>query len=334
MLTRRSILKTGVAAAAATVAMPHVARAAAQKVKLAHGANEIHPGHIQTVEFVKALEKNLPGAFEVQMFPNRQLGDDRQNVESCVAGTIEFCGGSGAVISLVTGQNSLDAYQLPFLIKDYEHFAKLAVTPEADAIHESLTVGGILGLVTADIGQRHFVTKGAPVRSLADFAGLKTRIVPLELHKVIWETVGVAPVGLPYGEVYGALETGTIDACEINVSSMLGENLWEVAKNFTLTGHYPWHNTVCVNQAFFEGLSAELQEGIRQSGKDALVPTLDYTSTQDHDGRDELKAKGVEIFELEGLDEMKAKVAPIVDTWSGKSPLIADFVAAAQSTAS
>tara|TARA_Y100000815_G_scaffold208308_1_gene192477 strand:- start:706 stop:1683 length:978 start_codon:yes stop_codon:yes gene_type:complete len=322
-------MKTG-AAVAATLAAPNLARAQAMKVRLGHAANEIHPGHIAALEFKKSLEALVPGAFDLQIFPNRQLGDDRQNVESCVAGTLEFCGGSGSTISIVTGQVALDAYQLPFLIKDYDHFARLALSPEGDAINESLMDGGMLGLQTTDIGQRHFATVSKPVRTVADFAELKTRIVPLELHKVIWETVGVNPVGLPYGEVYGALETGTIDACEINVSSMLGENLWEVAKHFTLTGHYPWHNVTCVNAAFFEGLSPELQEAVRTAGRESVKPTLDYTAQQDMAGREELEAKGVEILKLEGLDEMKTKVAPIVEQWSAKSPLIADFVKAAQ----
>ncbi|MGV0876329.1 TRAP transporter substrate-binding protein [Martelella sp. FLE1502] len=329
MITRRTLMKTG-AAVAATLAAPNLARAQPMTVRLGHAANEIHPGHIASLEFKKSLDTLVPGAFDLQIFPNRQLGDDRQNVESCVAGTLEFCGGSGSTISIVTGQVALDAYQLPFLIRDYDHFARMALSPEGEAINESLMVGGILGLQTADIGQRHFATVSKPVRTLADFAGLKTRIVPLELHKVIWETVGVNPVGLPYGEVYGALETGTIDACEINVSSMLGENLWEVAKHFTLTGHYPWHNVTCVNAAFFESLSPELQEAVRTAGRDSVIPTLEYTAKQDLDGRAELEAKGVEILQLEGLDQMKSKVAPIVEQWSGKSPLIADFVSVAQ----
>lgn len=330
MITRRSLMKTGAAAAAMTVAMPWVSRAEPMKVRLAHAANEIHPGHIATLEFKKSLEALVPGAFDLTIFPNRQLGDDQQNGESCVAGTLEFCGCSGAITSLVTGTNTLDSYLLPFLIKSYDHFVEMALSPEADAIHESLTEGGLLGLQTTDIGRRHFATIGEPVRKLADFQGLKTRIVPLELHKVIWETVGVNPVGLPYGEVYGALETGTIDAVEINVSSMLAENLWEVAKNFTLTGHYPWHNTISVNLAFYESLPKELQDAIRQAGKDSVKPTLDYTAKQDEDGMNQMAEHGVQIFELEGLDEMRAKVAPIVEQWSEKSPLIANFVKAAQ----
>lgn len=141
------------------------------------------------------------------------------------------------------------------------------------------------------------------------------------------------PVGLPYGEVYGALQTGVIDAVEINVSSMLGENLWEVGKHFTLTGHYPWHSIILVNKGFYDSLPTELQQAIRQAGKDAVAPTVAYTKKQDHDGRAELQAKGVEIHTLSDLDAMRARVAPIVDEWAAKSPLIAEFVKTAQALA-
>ncbi len=330
MFTRRRMLAVSGAAAAA-LAMPYVARANPVKIKLAHAANEIHPGHIATVEFKKALEALVPGAVDITIFPNRQLGDDKQNLEATLAGTNEMCSSSGILFPLVTGRPALDAYQLPFLIKDYDQFTKLATSDVAQKILDDLEPAGLVGLQTTDIGQRNFLSAKDPVKKTDDFAGLKTRIVPVPLHKAIWETIGTSPVGLPYGEVYGALETKVIDAVEINVSSMLGENLWEVGKNFTLTGHYPWHNVTVINKTFFDGLPAEVQQAMRQAGKDSIAPTLAYTKNQDYTGRDELRAKGVEIFELEDLPAMKQKVAPLVGEWSQKSPLIAEFVALAQS---
>lgn len=331
MLTRRRVLAVS-GAAAATLAMPYVARANPIKARLAHAANEIHPGHIAAVEYKKALETLVPGAIDITIFPNRQLGSDKENLESAIAGTNEMCGSSGILFPLVTGRPGLDAYQLPFLIKDYDQFTELATSDVAQKILDDLEPGGIVGLQTTDIGQRHFLSAKDPVQTVAGFEGLKTRIVPVPLHKQIWEGIGTTPIGLPYGEVYGALETKVIDAVEINVSSMLGENLWEVGKNFTLTGHYPWHNVVVVNKAFFDGLPTELQQAMRQAGKDSIAPTLAYTKKQDLEGRDALRAKGVEIFELDDLDAMKKKVSPIVTEWSGKSPLIEEFVKLAQST--
>lgn len=334
MKASRRHLLAATGAAAAAIAMPWVARAQqkAIRMRLAHAANEVHPGHIAAVEFKNALEKLAPGRMDIQIFPNRQLGDDKQALESAIAGTVELAGASGVLYPLVTGRPALAAYQLPFLIRDYEHFTKLATSDIAQKMLDDLAPAGLVGLQTTDIGQRNFLCVGKPVKTIADFAGLKTRIVPVPLHKQIWEAVGTAPIGLPYGEVYSALQTKVIDAVEINVSSVVGENLWEVGKYMTLTGHYPWHNVIVANKAFFDKLPPDVQAAMRKAGKDSIVPTLNYTKTQDFSARDDLKKKGVQFAPLEDLPAMKTRMAPIIGEWSKKSPLIAEFVAAAQAT--
>ncbi|MCC2096554.1 MAG: hypothetical protein KDJ29_06660, partial [Hyphomicrobiales bacterium] len=117
---------------------------------------------------------------------------------------------------------------------------------------------------------------------------------------------------------------------EINVSSMLGENLWEVGKHFTLTGHYPWHMATIMSQRYWDTLSAEEQAAVIEAGKQSISKTLDYAKTQDLEGREELKKKGVEIGELSDLNVMREKVSAMTQEWAAKDPLIAELVAAAQ----
>jgi tripartite ATP-independent transporter DctP family solute receptor len=328
MITRRNLLKT-TAAMGATLAMPHVAQAASKRIRLAHGANEIHPGHRLATSFAENLEKLMPGAFNVQIFPNRQLGGDKQVLEATVAGSLDMAAVSGVLFPLVTGRQAMNAWQLPFLVKDYDHFGELALGPVGQKILDDLAPAGIKGLATADTGQRHFLSVKKPVHSIPDLAGLKTRIVPVPLHKQIWETLGTAPAGLPYGEIYGALETGVIDAVEINISSMLGENLWEVGKNFTLTGHYPWHMATIMSEGYWNSLNAEEQAAVTEAGRLSVTDTLTYAKEQDASGRDELTAKGVDVIQLDDLDAMRAKVAGVTTEWAAKDPLIAELVAAA-----
>lgn len=329
MITRRTLMQTG-AALGASLAMPNIARAKGKMIRLAHASSEIHPGHKLATSFKEALDELLPGDFNVQIFPNRQLGSDKQNLESAVAGTLEMAMCSGVLIPLVTGRPAYDAWQLPFLVRDYDHFEKLALSPVGRKLQDDLEPAGIISLATADIGQRHFLSVKSQVRNVADMEGLKTRIVPVPLHKAIWEALGTAPVGLPYGEVYGALETGVIDAVEINVSSMLGENLWEIGKNFTLTGHYPWHASNVVSTGFWNSLADEEKEAMREAGRRSVSATLAYAKDQDLTGRNELQEKGVEIIELDNLAEMQETVAPLTNEWAQKDPLIAEFVEAAQ----
>ncbi|WP_189678729.1 TRAP transporter substrate-binding protein [Seohaeicola zhoushanensis] len=308
--------------------MPYVARAAGRTMRIAHAANEVHPGHILATSFAEGLQELMPGGFNVQIFPNRQLGDDKQLLEGAVAGTMDVTAVSGVLIPLVTGRQAMNAWQLPFLVRDYDHFGELALGEVGQKIQADLAEAGLIGLATADTGQRNFLSVKNTVTSVPDFAGLKTRIVPVPLHKQIWETVGTAPVGLPYGEVYGALETGVIDAVEINVSSMLGENLWEVGKHFTLTGHYPWHMATVMSQRYWDDLNDEEKAAVTEAGRRSIAKTLAYAKTQDLEGREQLKGKGVEIVELTDLDAMRQRVSALTSEWAAKDPLIANFVAA------
>ncbi|MGO4854037.1 TRAP transporter substrate-binding protein [Phaeovulum sp. W22_SRMD_FR3] len=329
MLLKRRTLLQGVAAASALVAMPYVARAAGRKMRIAHAASEVHPGHILTTSFRDALEELMPGGFDVQIFPNRQLGDDKQLLEGAVAGLMDVVAVSGVLIPLVTGRQAMNAWQMPFLVRDYDHFGALALGETGQKILDDLRPAGLVGLATADTGQRNFMSVKKQVSAVSDFAGLKTRIVPVPLHQQIWEAVGTAPVGLPYGEIYGALETGVIDAVEINVSSMMGENLWEVGKHFTLTGHYPWHMATLMSEQFWDGLNPEEQAAVTEAGRRSVTSTLTYAKTQDLEGREALKGKGVEFSALTDLADMQARVAGLTAEWAAKDALIAELVAAA-----
>ncbi|WP_273727350.1 TRAP transporter substrate-binding protein [Brucella gallinifaecis] len=332
MLNRRHFIGAA-AAVGGMLAMPAIARANSVSLLMANATSEAHPSHIACVQFKEKLEELAPGAFNVQIFGNRQLGDDKQCLESTIAGTLQACNASGALFPMVTGLNSMEAWQLPFVVENYDHFTRLSTSEVTDKIHDEMKEAGLVGLATVNIGQRHFLSVRRPVKALADLSGQKTRIVPIPLHKEIWEQLGAAPVGLPFGEIYAALETGVIDAVEINVSSMLTENYWEVAKHFTLTGHYPWTSSTVLNKDFFDAQPVELQQALIEAGRQSVAPTIAYTAKQDLEGRDFLREKGVEIVEISDKAAMQERVAPLVEAWSHKSPLISEFVKAAQATA-
>ncbi len=71
MLSRRQF---GMGVAAAGIAAPHVLRAQAPiRLRLAHAANEVHPGHIAAVKFKEALDKLIPGRVNLQIFQTGSL---------------------------------------------------------------------------------------------------------------------------------------------------------------------------------------------------------------------------------------------------------------------
>jgi tripartite ATP-independent transporter DctP family solute receptor len=319
-----------IAIVAALAALCVAAGAPAQtRVRLAHATAESHPFHRHAVMFKEALEKKTGGKVQVQIFSNRQLGDDRQILEATVAGTLDASLASSVLYPLVVKKPGFDALQLPFLISSYDNLAKLLTSPEAQALLDDLSSAGLKGLSIGEGGMRHFLSAKGPVTKAADFKGLKTRIVPVPLHKAIWEAAGVSPVGIAYGEVYTSLQTHVIDAVEINASSVNGENLWEPAKHLTLTGHYFWPGVISYNKARFERLPAEVQKALVDAGREVVAPQVMFAKNDEASATEALRKKGVNVYKFADLAQMRAQTRPILEQWSAKDKSIAALVGVA-----
>lgn len=306
------------------------AQAADVTLKLGHAVFESHPNHDAAMRFKEAVERESKGSVKIQIYPSRQLGDVKELMEGVQFGTVDMT--VNATSALSTLVPATDALQLPFVIGSYDAFAKLAVSPEAKAVAAGLEKHGMLALALYDGGQRHFLSVKKPVVAVEDLKGLKTRIAPNRLFLDTWRAVGVNPTPLNYGEVYSALETGALDAVEINLTSIDSEKYYEVGKNVTLTGQYFWPSYLLINKAKFDGLSEEQKAAIRKAADETVAPQVQAVAALDKKLIVELKGRGVQVIEPSPqlLDALKQRTRPVVETYVKKNPEIAAFVAAAE----
>jgi tripartite ATP-independent transporter DctP family solute receptor len=300
-------------------------------LKFGHAAASTHLFHTGLQMFADKVAEKTGGSVEIEVFGDRQLGDDKQLLEGLQLGTIEGALVSAPVLPLVIGASAFDALQLPFVVNTYGQMSAALASDVGQQILDTLDAKEIKGLGYVEAGLRHFLAANVQVATLAEFEGLKTRIVPIPLHKAIWEAVGVNPIGLAYGEVFSALETGTIDAVEINLSSIKSESLYQSAKNVTLTGHYFWPGVLMMAGAKFDALPDDLKAAMVEAGKEVIAEQYALARDQEGETAAALKAEGVTIGELGNLDEMRARTQPVVDQWIAKDPLIKAFVDKIQS---
>ncbi len=163
-----------------------------------------------------------------------------------------------------------------------------------------------------------------PIKSLADLKGLKMRIPGLGGE--VMARLGVNPILLPAGEIYTALERGTIDATEwVGPALDIRMGFYKVAPYY-YTG---WHEPGSVleltfNKARFDKLSPE-HRAILQTAADQLNNEM-YHEFLDQNARalKKLKALGVKIYNFpKAVDEAAKKaVMEVVADQSAKS---ADF---------
>jgi TRAP-type mannitol/chloroaromatic compound transport system substrate-binding protein len=143
-----------------------------------------------------------------------------------------------------------------------------------------------------------FLHSRKPVRTLADFKGLKLRTAGAWAE--IATRLGASTVVLPGGEVYSALERGVIDAAEwSSPETNLPAGFHKIAKYIITPGvHFPGGILECqFNKAAWAKLTKRDQDLIRLAGKLSTLESWVNSSAADMDAYKTLKASA-EVIHL------------------------------------
>ncbi len=135
-----------------------------------------------------------------------------------------------------------------------------------------------------------------PIDTLEDFAGLKVRYLGLGAR--VLEKFGASTQILAGGDIFPALELGTIDAAEFSMPAIdLDLGLYQVAKHYYLPG---WHQPanmgeLIINLDRWKSLADRQKALIETTCGEALVDSIASGESAQSDALRELEQKGVTI---------------------------------------
>jgi tripartite ATP-independent transporter DctP family solute receptor len=213
-------------------------------------------------------EKNVD--LTIELFPDSQLGNKTDIIDQMLLGEGVMTLADGAFFADY-GVPDMGIVFGPFLFDNWDQCWKLV---ESDWWAEQCQKLNDLGIkmVAANwaYGARHTLTT-KPVNTVDDLAGLQIRVPTNQIQTKGFEVLGATPVGMSLGDVYTALQQGTIDGGENPLSTLYGRKHHEVAKYLIMDGHVlNFTNWVC-SSMWFDGLTPEQQEALIETGKEAGV---------------------------------------------------------------
>jgi TRAP-type C4-dicarboxylate transport system substrate-binding protein len=143
----------------------------------------------------------------------------------------------------------------PYVISDYDHFEGVWFSHLGDEARALMSQNGNLAaLGTVYRGFRQF-TSNEPINGPADFVDLKLRLPPVPDWVAVWTSLGVQQVIVPLGGIYAALQNGTAEASEGDLTQITSLHLYEVQSHLTLTSHLVGFGLAMANECFLSGLS-------------------------------------------------------------------------------
>ena len=142
---------------------------------LAHTLPQTHPVHKGILEFKKALNEKSGGKMDIKIFPDGQLGSEREVLELLQIGSVAVTKVSAATLS-----NFVPEYHvlgIPYLFRDKQHQFDVLEGEVGKSILAKGEKFWLRGLSYYDAGSRSFYTSNKAIRTPDDLKGLKIRVM-------------------------------------------------------------------------------------------------------------------------------------------------------------
>ncbi|MDR1482024.1 MAG: DctP family TRAP transporter solute-binding subunit [Synergistaceae bacterium] len=319
----KNLLKDALLAFVALVIMTSaVSRAESAEeytIRIAFIGAESHGSYITLNEkFKKDVEEKTGGRVKIEIYPNAQLGSDRQAVEGVSIGTIEMAviGGS----SLLTLDDRMTIMDLPFIFKTREAAHRAYDEFLTDEFNKYLEQHDILILFSGELGYRHITNNKLPIKTPSDLKGLKIRTMENPLHVETFRLLGASPTPVAFSELYTALQQGTVDAQENPIGVIVTSRLFEVQKFTSLTGHIYTTAPFIISKSYWERLPDDIRKTISDVLAETKIHQRDIIERQNSDFIGELEKNGVTVNDL-SPDEKQAFIdlcKPVYDSYIDK----------------
>lgn len=238
---------------------------------------------------------------EIQLFPYGTLGESADIMEQAQAGILQFVDQSpGFTGSLIP---EAQVFFVPYLLPtDQDHLARFYKESEAinEDFQELYAEQGLELLTMFPEGEVAMTTK-EPVSSCADLDEVKFRVMTNPLLVESYKAFGATPTPLPWGEVYGGLQTNIIQGQENPTFFLYSTKIYEVTDHITYAGHNNFTTAVMANKDFYDSLVEADRKVIQEATAAAYDHIVEYQ-------------KGLAEQELQKIMEAKPEMTVTVLT--------------------
>ncbi len=290
---------------------------------LGHSLPQSHPVHKGILEFQKALEKKSNGTLKVKIFPDAQLGSEREVLELLQIGSV-----AATKVSAATLSNFVPEYHIlgiPYLFRDKQHQFDVLEGAIGKSILEKGSKFWLRGLCYYDAGSRSFYTSEKAIRTPDDLKGLKIRVMNNQMAINMVNSMGGSATPLSYSELYTAIQQGVVDGAENNPPSFVSSNHYEISKYYTLDQHSSVPDVLLIGTKYWDNLSSAEKIWVQEAADESSQAQKVFWNESVEESMKIAREAGVEII-IPKKSLFADKSKSVVEGFVKKYPEMASIV--------
>jgi TRAP-type mannitol/chloroaromatic compound transport system substrate-binding protein len=263
-------------------------------------------------EMIKYVGEMTGGNFVIKWFPSGSLMKAFEYFDGCSKGVVEMAGDWPSYwVSKDPAFDFLGSFPFGFTNMDYiiwmYDFGGLELMQELYGKYGMTYFS--LGATPMESGFRT-TEKTGPIKSIADYKGLKLR-TPSRATIWVLQQVGASPIKLPGGEIYLAIERGTLDGAEFSSPGIDWEmGFAEITKYWSVPCWFQPSSQIgtMVNLKAYNSLSKEYQAILRYGCQAAALKATAFYEGESGRAIERFIAKGTKIYALPEADLDKLEI--------------------------
>lgn len=291
-------------------------------IKLGHGLDISHPVHKSMIRMGELLEQNSRGKMKIKVYPNQQLGTERELVELLQIGSVGITKVSASVLENFAPSYSV--LSIPFIFNSEQHRFNVLEGEIGKEILNDGTKYWFQGLCFYDAGSRSFYTKEKAIYSPSDLEGQKIRVMESQTAMSMVRSLGGSPTPISFGELYTALQQGVVDGAENNPPSFYTSRHYEVSKYYTIDEHTAVPDVLIISTHVWNELTSEQQKWLQNAATESAEYQKKLWKEASSEALKKVQEAGVEIIYPE-KHQFQEKVKDLYETYK-QDPLKKDLI--------
>jgi tripartite ATP-independent transporter DctP family solute receptor len=175
---------------------------------------------------------------------------------------------------------------------------------------------GLVNLSWWENGFRNLTNNVRPVTKLEDLEGMRVRVMQNDIFLDTFSTLGTNAMPMAFGEVFTALETGTIDAQENPYVTIDTSQFSEVQDYLTETRHAYTPFMVLFSKSIFDTYSAEEQQILRDCAMEGQTAQRTASRELSEQSLARVQEAGMQFNQLDTaeMERIREAVAGVYET--------------------
>jgi tripartite ATP-independent transporter DctP family solute receptor len=258
------------------------------------------------------------GRYSIEVYPDAQLGSQGETLEQVTMGTLDMTLVANSEIENYASDFAIIG--TPYVYDSIEHQETVFLSGALDDLFATTEQYGFTVLSAYSLGARNLYTRDKAVTTPEELAGMKIRVMNSETCIAMMNAMGGVGTAMAQGDVYSAIQTGTLDGAENNIITYVDLVQYEVAPYYNYTGHLMIPDELCINSDVLASMSEEDQAALKECATASITYMFDLCDELRADYVAKAEEMGV-IFSEADVSAFQEACADLIAEVAGRSDM-------------